>query len=115
MKVDWNISPDRFFTWARSIADEATEILSSQGIIDTRTFEGSIEELDLRRLSPEAAKLLIKDSISPIPLHKTLVLLDCLNLHRNDCYYKYGLLALGNVLVFSISNLRFGPEVELHK
>jgi hypothetical protein len=48
-------------------------------------------------------------------LHKTLILLDCLKAHHGEPYYQHGLLALGNALVSSIGNLRFGPEVGVGK
>jgi hypothetical protein len=55
--------------------------------------------------------LLLKDSISPLPLHKSLVLLDRLRFDKEERCYQHMLLALANALVFKISNLYFGPEV----
>jgi hypothetical protein len=72
---------------------------------------GEIENLALRTLTPEAWKLLLTNSISPLPLHKTLILLETLKQQRNDRYYKHELVALAKSLVYSISNLHFGPEV----
>lgn len=115
VKIDWKINPELLINWAHQVAESATCILDSQGIIDTQVFKGDIQKLKLLHLSSETNKLLIKDSISQIPLHKTLVLLDCLNQYKNDCFYKYGLLALGKALVYSISNLHFGPEVGVDK
>lgn len=111
IKVDWSIEPESLISWAHSVANSANEILISQGIIDTQNYYGNVQPSKLRQLLPEKAELLIKDSISEIPLHKTLVLLDCLNLYKSERCYKYGILALGKALVFSISNLHFGPEV----
>jgi hypothetical protein len=71
--------------------------------------------VELRKLEPVAEKLLITNSISPIPLHKTLVLVDCLREHADQDYYRHTLLALGKALVTSIGNLRFGPEVGVGK
>jgi hypothetical protein len=56
-------------------------------------------------------RLLLTDSISPMPLHKSLVLLDCLNKMSKSRFYDHERLALAKALVFSISNLHFGPEV----
>ncbi len=56
-------------------------------------------------------KLLLTDSISPLPLHKALVLLDCIHDHPKSRFYTYELLALAKALVSSIGNLNFGPEV----
>src|SRR5262249_57957462 len=65
----------------------------------------------LRALAPEKQKLLLTDSISPLPLHKVLVLLDCLKEAGETRYGGHELLALARALVYSISNLHFGPEV----
>ena len=67
------------------------------------------------RFLPRLTAILIKNSISPLPLHKTLVLLDCSTGAGATHAYNYGLLALGNALVNSIGNLRFGPEVGVGK
>jgi hypothetical protein len=64
-----------------------------------------------RGLRPEQSKLLLKGSISPIPLHKTLVLLDIIDRHGDQRLRQYGRLALANALVHRIGNLKFGPEV----
>ena len=65
----------------------------------------------LRGLPPEQSKLLLKDSISPLPLHKTLVLLDSIDGCGNRRVQQYGRLALASALVHRIGNLKFGPEV----
>src|SRR5713101_1961396 len=65
----------------------------------------------LRALHTEEQSLLLKDSISPLPLHKTLVLLDSLQEHRHPAYADHERLALAHAIVFEISNLHFGPEV----
>jgi hypothetical protein len=48
-------------------------------------------------------------------LHKTLILLDYLKQFEGEPFYRHALLALGNAIVFKISNLRFGPEVGVQK
>jgi hypothetical protein len=113
VKVDWSIDPDVLMAGAAEIADDTLKILRSQGIDDNSIFSG--QGLKLKTLAPESNRILIKDSISPIPLHKTLILLECLRAHREQAYYQYGVLALGNALVNSIGNLRFGPEVGVGK
>ncbi len=113
VKIDWRIEPELLLSRALEIADNAYKILQTQAIDDNAIFSG--KENQLRSLKPESLKLLIKDSISPAPLHKTLVLLDCLKPHIDQPYYKPMLLALGNALVNSIGNLRFGPEVGIGK
>ncbi|HEY3864024.1 MAG TPA: DNA methyltransferase [Verrucomicrobiae bacterium] len=55
--------------------------------------------------------MLLTNSISPIPLHKTLVLLDALAEHHHADFGAHERLALAAALVNGISNLHFGPEV----
>ena len=65
----------------------------------------------LRNLSAAQSKLLLKNSISPLPLHKTLVLLEDIDRQGSQQERQYGRLALANALVNRIGNLKFGPEV----
>jgi DNA modification methylase len=115
VKVNWEIDPDLLKNEARKIADSTLELLKAQGIDDSRLLKGRLKEVTLRTLDPEATKLLLSNSISPLPLHKTLILLDCLRKYQSEPYYRHALLALANALVFRISNLHFGPEVGVGK
>ena len=115
VKIDWEVDLELLSSQARRISERVLATLESQGIDDRHTFDGQVDPAVLRQLAPEAEKLLITGSISPIPLHKVLVLLDCINEHRAEPYHRHALLALANVLVFSISNLHFGPEVGVGK
>ena len=115
IKTDWSIDPDALLSLARRISESAIELLRRQGLDDALECDGKLDEPMLRKLPPQAAKLLITDSISPLPLHKALVLLDCINDHQGESCYQHCLLALANALVFSISNLHFGPEVGVGK
>lgn len=65
----------------------------------------------LRDLPAAQSKLLLKNSISPLPLHKTLVLLEAIHRHGGRREQQCGRLALANALVNRIGNLKFGPEV----
>ena len=115
VKVDWDIDPDVMENDAREIAGRALSILKDQGLSDFGSVSNDVDEKQLRGLDPKRARLLIKNSISPVPLHKTLVLLDCLDDFRGAQHYQHLRLALANALVFSISNLHFGPEVGVGK
>lgn len=115
VKVDWEISPELLKKEARKIADATLRLLKVQGIDDNSLDKGHLKEVPLRRLDPEASRLLLSNSISPLPLHKTLILLDCLKEQQSERYYRHALLALANALVFKISNLHFGPEVGVGK
>jgi len=113
VKVDWNPNPTGLTEHVNKIAETARAELESQGIEDYPALfnMGQIQIDRLRTLSAETQKLLLTDSISPLPLHKTLVLLSHLKQQSDERYTNHEMLALANSLVFSISNLHFGPEV----
>ncbi len=113
VKTDWNISPDELQSFAAQVSESSYTELANQGIDDRAlTCESKV---DLRTLDKQAMQAIIKNSISPLPLHKTLVLLEQINRYQSKSVHKYGVLALGNALVSSIGNLRFGPEVGVGK
>ena len=113
VKTDWNIAPDELEIFATQVSENTYAELDNQGIDDRAlTYESNIE---LKTLDKQAMRALIKNSISPLPLHKTLVLLEQINRFQNTPVHKYGVLALGSTLVLSIGNLRFGPEVGVGK
>ncbi|MHB8424286.1 MAG: DNA methyltransferase [Gammaproteobacteria bacterium] len=103
VKVDWHISSDGLLEHATSVSKEANKAIAIEGISSLKT------------LPEEAFSLLLKDSISPLPLHKSLVLLEELRRDASACFQRHELLALAKSLVFSISNLHFGPEVGVHR
>ena len=114
-KVDWSVDPRALVSHARQVADRALTQLQRDGIDDLgaaplfrRTAPRSTE---LRTLPPGRLSLLLKNSISPQPLHKTLVLLDTLEQHRDRNLCAHERLALATALVSDIGNLHFGPEV----
>jgi hypothetical protein len=108
VKTDWAVDPEELETSARLAAARALARLVDQGIDDDTPYSGDTSTLGLRRLPPEAGALLLTNSISPLPLHKTLVVLDELEALRSEPHYGHARLALANALVFSISNLLFG-------
>ena len=114
-KLDWSVDPDSLVSHTNDIADTVLDRLRNQGIDDIRLgplFDATdYRRNNLQTLSSDRLSLLLKDSISPLPLHKTLVLLDALERNRNDKLYGHERLALAAALVSEISNLRFGPEV----
>lgn len=114
VKVDWKVDPRGLIEHSVKIAEDAQTELHSQGLDDIPLplFQtGRRQSFQLRELSEETGKLLLANSISPLPLHKTLVLIDHLTRNLDERFYRYQLLALAKALVFSISNLHFGPEV----
>lgn len=113
VKVDWTPDPDGFMRHAAAVADVAARTLKQEGLADEdgRDGAGTLPRPGLRALVPDKQKLLLAGSISPLPLHRTLVLLDCLRAATSARYGPHELLALAKALVVSISNLHFGPEV----
>ncbi len=116
VKTDWTIDPDELVHYSQHVAQEALTKFEQDGIEDDPLFRDWQQKerlplTELRTLDPEVEKLLLTNSVSPLPLHKVLVLRDCLQRHRNERYYNHQLLAFGKALTFSISNLHFGPEV----
>ena len=70
--------------------------------------------LDLR-LTHKQEQILLKNSISDIPLHKCLSLLNEIKQIEDIDIKNILLLALASTAVFSASNLKFGPEVGIRK
>jgi len=110
VKTNWDLDGDKLSKQGQQVSEKALAILKSQGIDDNFSFNDS-KNLELKTLTPEIEKLILTNSISPLPLHKTLVLFECLKQFEGEPFYRHALLALGNALVFKISNLHFGPEV----
>lgn len=65
----------------------------------------------LRSFPSDATKLLLKNSISPLPLHKVLILQESMEQSTYRTLFPHLWLALAKVTVGTASNLRFGPEV----
>lgn len=103
VKTDWNIDPDGLVKHAGDIAAEVAARIESE-------HDGSP-----RSLPYEAMSLLISHSISPLPLHKSLVLLDAIKSAPQSVFHRHEMLALAKSLVFSSSNLHFGPEVGVRR
>jgi hypothetical protein len=116
VKTDWNIRASDLRCHAERVAELATEKLEAEGLaenFDLPLFDSVAHggKLTLRTLSESTEKLLLSNSISPLPLHRTLVLLETLQELKDEHFSRYERLALAKALVFGISNLEFGPEV----
>jgi DNA modification methylase len=119
IKTDWSADPEGLLSHASKIGESANAALASDGIQDVADLPlfnqkrnaGRERGLNLITLPPEQHRLLLTNSISSLPLHKTLVLLDCIKSNYDSRYTNHELLALAKSLVCEISNLQFGPEV----
>ena len=111
-KIDWSPDPDKLETIAAAVAERAIDILERNGIIDDpqpNLIRETPRMAALQTLPSDSYKLLLTNSISALPLHKTLVLLDAIE--GAPSYQNHMRLALARALVSTISNLHFGPEV----
>ncbi len=98
-KLNWTIHPDQLERDADLTANRANRQLADP-------------DAPLRRLPPSQEKLLPSRSISPRPLHQSLILRD--EIDRLDTPSPAHLrLALARELPSAIGNLRFGPEIGL--
>jgi hypothetical protein len=115
-KIDWTPHPAGLADHAARIAAAAQAALGADGLTDTPSCAPvGATPIPLRTLPAESHDLLLAGSISPLPLHKTLVLIDAIEQHRDDRYYRHERLALARTVVHAASNLRFGPEVGVRK
>lgn len=95
-KINWDVN--------------ATDLMHDLIEISEFAEESITRSTDLLKLDESKMKLLIANSISPVPLSKVLHLLKAIET-KNSCYENFFKTALAKTLVFSFSNLKFGPEV----
>ena len=112
-KVDWSPDPSGLSEHAELVAEKALAMLAADDISDEPMIAPS--DVELRSLPTQTAKLLMKNSISPLPLHKVLVLKEALEGERDKRFTAHETLALARALPTDIGNLRFGPEVGVGK
>ena len=126
VKVDWSLPGDALRRYAEAVASAAAKTFARQGIDECRELpllarRGTLGRREapclsnLRDLPEEQARLLLKNSISPLPLHRVLVLLDAIEEHGGEQLRGFGRLALASALARRIGNLKFGPEVGVGK
>ncbi len=115
VKVDWSVDLERLAEYSDAVAQSAKATLIDEGVEDWTDLPlltgNGPGPASIRTLEPSRFKLLLKNSISPVPLHKTLVTLDAVDRLGDPQMRAYGRLALATGLVRAIGNLRFGPEV----
>jgi hypothetical protein len=104
VKTDWDLDAEALLEEAEAVAATANERIRHLGV-------KSGQDENLRKLPPESHRLLLKNSISPVPLHKVLILRESIHEVSSPRYQGYQLLALAKALVAEIGNLHFGPEV----
>jgi hypothetical protein len=115
VKVDWTIDPDGLRDHASEVANLTLDRLEEKGISDDDGLPFRCRDAAtasaLRTLPDDVSRLILRQSISPLPLHKTLELINSLKEYENGRFYDHERLALASAIVTRISNLHFGPEV----
>lgn len=101
VKLDWSPDPIELRRVANQIGEAAGAAIE--------------QEPTLRNLPDESQKVVLANSISPLPLHKTLILLEEIQRQAKPEFSRHLQLALAKAVITSISNLRFGPEVGVGK
>lgn len=115
VKTDWTVDPDALRTEARAIHDRTLRRLESEGLSDVPLeLRLPSEPKPLRTLPTEKMRLILKNSISPLPLHKALLLYEEIEQSRSQAVGHLKL-AFAKAVVESASNLHFGPEVGVRK
>ena len=117
-KVDWTPDPAELRRVADRVAAVTDQALRRDGIPDSDLplFAGTNGSQPLYRTIPDdQMALLLRDSISPRPLHKVLTLRDAITSDGSSRASEHMQLALAKALVQTIGNLHFGPEVGVGK
>lgn len=90
-KLDWHIDVGELIDGALDISREVDKQLKKKGI-DDYNLE-SIATAELKSLPEESSKILLKNSISPIPLHKSILLIEKIRQCKNKKIKNHLLLA----------------------
>ncbi|NCC62155.1 MAG: DNA methyltransferase [Verrucomicrobiae bacterium] len=113
-KTSWQCDPDHFIAHCQQVAEEALDMTARSGISlygDTPLFGDFRGDTMLRDLTEEQWQILSRSFISPLPLHRTLILLETMRGYQANPYRGYQELALAKALVSRIGNVAFGPEI----
>ncbi|MCD8742243.1 site-specific DNA-methyltransferase [Mucilaginibacter roseus] len=108
VKTSWDVDVDQMKCYVDKIKNSANKEISK---VDVDTSGKQV----LKSLKPDQEKIILKNSISAIPLHKSIILLEEIEKYKHTKFYIYFKLAYGTALVYKNSNLRFGPEVGIGK
>ena len=113
-KTDWTCDPSWLEVHAQHVAETALGNLAADGIVDEPINTEPVAG-ELRGIPEGLGELIFKNAISPLPLHKWLVLREAMMELDSAEVTGHQRLALATTLVQSASNLRFGPEVGVGK
>jgi len=115
VKTNWTPDPDELVAKSWRLYQKVHAALQKEGIPDIPVFSGNGGNGEnLRHLSQDQNHLILKNSISPLPLHKALALIEGINARSSE-HVDHQRLAFAKAVVLSSSNLHFGPEVGVRK
>ena len=118
IKADWSMQPRDLRTSARRVCRAYHRAIEIEGGSSPFQGDDALRERrtlwGYRSLGEEQQKLILKDSISPLPLHKALILLEAIRREESTAT-RHLELALAWALVNEVGNVRFGPEVGISK
>lgn len=116
VKTDWDIEARELAEFGQEVAARVNEAAPESLVAaHTNHFGVSVYRGRLRAFDADQSRLLIKNSISALPLHKVLTLLNTIERHKAVRLRSHAKLALAKQTVKEISNLRFGPEIGVGK
>lgn len=114
-KLNWYIDTSELVDTALDISANLDKKLTEVGIDDKKPSDRNTYIFGLRNLPEESKKILLKNSISPVPLHKSILLIEEIRKVKNEKIREHLLLASLKTIIGEVSNLKFGPEVGLGK
>lgn len=117
VKIDWSPNPAALRASARRVVRRTRAVFAkfhTPEIAQSSFTGGKAANRGLLDLPADAKALLLSDSISPIPLHKTLILLDQIR-QESRREVSHLQLALAKALISGIGNVAFGPEIGVTK
>lgn len=114
-KLKWNVNTGELLDTALDIMESLNKSFKKSGIDDKEDCHQNVDLLKLRSLSLESQKIILKNSISPVPLHKSILLIEKIMSVKDEQIRDHLLLASLKTIVGDVSNLKFGPEVGLGK
>jgi hypothetical protein len=111
VKTDWKPKPSALLAKAESIAELAKKRFQADGLdLQLARVKEQLTLYGLLDLNEEQNKLILANSISPRPLHRSLVIKSLID-DTDQTVRDHLRLALAWTLVNSAGNIRFGPEV----
>ena len=114
-KLKWNVNTDKLVDSALDISEKLKKIFAEVGIDDNEVCGINVDLHKLQIPSQESNKILLKNSISPVPLHKSILLIEEIKSIKDEEIRDHLLLASVKTIVGEVSNLKFGSEVGLGK